>query len=263
VSGQGDRPPAGNGGDGGDGPSVRHVVDQLSAYLEGDIKPHVAESVREHLDACAACTRAAGELRAIVASARALDRPEPPPTLWSAIEGALAAADEAPLLALRRFFVRGLAIGGLAGAAAAVLVGIGWGRLTHDGQGARTLAGDIAGGAAATAGSATVVDPLLQEAEAELETAAASYEHSIGKLRTLLARREEPRWSADVRARFLERLALLDEAIDRSRAAARSTPGDGAGNDILFAAYRSKIDFLAAAVHRGGPEEMPREGMPR
>jgi hypothetical protein len=251
VSGQGDRPPSDDGGNG------RHVVDQLSAYLEGDMKPHAAESVREHLDACDPCTRAAGELRAIVASARALDRPEPPPPLWPAIEGALAAADEAPLLALRRFFVRGLAIGGLAGAAAAVLVGIGWGRLTHDGHGARTAAGDIAGG------EAPAVDPLLQEAEAELETAAASYEHSIGKLRTLLARREEPRWSADVRARFLERLALLDEAIERSRAAARSTPGDGAGNDILFAAYRSKIDFLAAAVHRGGTEEMPREGMPR
>ena len=227
------------------------------------MKPSAAERVREHLAACDACTRAAGELRTIVASARSLDRPEPPPTLWPSIEGALAAADEPPLLALRRFFVRGLAIGGLAGAAAAVLVGFGWGRLTRDGNATRTPAADIAGLEASPAGAAPIVDPLLQEAEVELETAAASYERSIDKLRTLLARREEPRWSPDVRGRFLERLSRLDEAIERSRAAARSTPGDGAGNDILFAAYRSKIDFLAAAVHRGGPEEMPREGMPR
>ena len=67
---------------------------------------------------------------------------------------------------------------------------------------------------------------------------------------------EEPRWSPDARSRFRERLARLDDAIERSRAAARSTPGDSAGNEILFAAYRSKIDFLAEAVHRGGPEEM-------
>ena len=45
------------------------------------------------------------------------------------------------------------------------------------------------------------------------------------------------------------------------RAAARSTPGDSAGNEILFAAYRSKIDFLAEAVHRGGSEEMFHEGV--
>jgi hypothetical protein len=118
-------------------------------------------------------------------------------------------------------------------------------------------------GRASGAAGEAAIDPLLREAEAELQTAAASYERSIGKLRTLLARREEPRWSADMRVRFLERLASLDEAIDRSRAAARSTPGDGAGNEILFAAYRSKIDFLAAAVHRGGPEEMQREEVPR
>ena len=102
---------------------------------------------------------------------------------------------------------------------------------------------------------------MLQEAENELETAAASYERSIAKLRSLLARMEEPRWSPDARSRFRERLARLDEAIERSRAAARSTPGDSAGNEILFAAYRSKIDFLAEAVHRGGSEEMFREGV--
>jgi len=241
----------------GDRPADRHVVDQLSAYLEGDLKERAATSVREHLAGCPTCARAAGELRAIVTSARSLDRPEPPPTLWPAIEGALA-RDEAPLLAWRRFFVRGFAFGGLAGAAIVVVLLLGW-RFVHHAGPATVAKGD---GPASSSGEAAT-DPLLREAEAELETAAASYERSIAKLRTLLARREEPRWSPDVRARFLERLARLDDAIERSRAAVRSTPGDGAGNDILFAAYRSKIDFLAAAVHRGGPEEMPREEMPR
>ena len=240
----------------GDHPPERHVVDQLSAYLEGDLGERPAAAVRDHLADCSACARAADELRVMVASARGLDRPEPPPTLWPAIEGALA-RDEVPLLAWRRFFVRGFAFGGLAGAAIAVLLVLvlRWPHradapaLAHD-EGAPTPAGEAA-------------DPLLREAQAEVETAAASYERSISKLRALLARREEPRWSADVRARFLERLARLDESIDRSRAAVRSTPGDGAGTEILFAAYRSKIDFLAAAVHRGGPEEMQREEVPR
>ena len=237
-----------------------HMIDQLSAYLEGDMKPRAAEIVRAHLARCGSCARAADEIRAIVAGARSLDRPEPPPTLWSAIEGALAERD-APLLDWRRFFVRGFAAGGLAGAAAVLLVVLG---LKGGGFWARTTVapderGAVAVGADARLG-AVAIDPLLQEAEVELATAAASYERSIAKLRSLLARLEEPRWSADARSRFLERLMRLDDAIERSRAAARSTPGDSAGSELLFAAYRSKIDFLAAAVHRGGPEEMFREG---
>jgi len=255
-------------GGGSSNENPRHVLDQLSAYLDGDMKPQAAELMRAHLDGCAACARAAAELRAIVAGARSLERPEPPPTLWPAIEGALAER-EAPLLDWRRIFVRGFAVGGLAGAAVVILLVLAvrslgpsgprlWSSKSVEASAAPAIA---AGGPAAVEGPPATIDPLLQEAETELETAAASYERSIGKLRSLLARMEEPRWSPDARSRFRERLARLDEAIERSRAAARSTPGDSAGNEILFAAYRSKIDFLAEAVHRGGPEEMIREGV--
>ena len=246
------------------GENIRHVVDQLSAYLDGDMKPQAAELVRAHLDGCAPCARAADELRAIVAGARSLERPEPPPTLWPAIEGALAERD-APLLDWRRIFVRGFAFGGLAGAAVMILVVIGLGPIGHRlwprPPGDAPPAQAIAAGDPSGVEAPVKLDPMLQEAENELETAAASYERSIAKLRSLLARMEEPRWSPDARSRFRERLARLDDAIERSRAAARSTPGDSAGNEILFAAYRSKIDFLAEAVHRGGPEEMFHEGM--
>jgi hypothetical protein len=224
------------------------------------MKPQAAELVRAHLADCAACARAAGELRAIVAGARSLERPEPPPTLWPSIEGALAER-EAPLLDWRRIFVRGFAFGGLAGAAVMILLVVGLGPIGH--RLWSSMPADAPAAPAIAAGEAppAIVDPLLQEAENELETAAASYERSIAKLRSLLARMEEPRWSPDARSRFRERLARLDEAIERSRAAARSTPGDSAGNEILFAAYRSKIDFLAEAVHRGGSEEMFHEGV--
>jgi hypothetical protein len=239
----------------------RHVIDQLSPYLDGDLKPGVADQVRGHLARCADCALAADQLRAIVASARSLDRPEPPPTLWPAIAGALAEPElPLPFLAWRRFFVRGFALGGFAGAAIVLLVIVGL-RLAKEHAGS----GGSPDGVAALADArreAETLDPLLQEAETELEQAAASYERSIDKLRSLLARMEEPRWSPEARSRFLESLARLDQAIERSRLAARSTPGDSAGNESLFAAYRSKIDFLAAAVHRGGPEEMFRERMP-
>jgi hypothetical protein len=229
-----------------------HVVEQLSAYIEGDLNERAREAVRGHLEACASCGRAVEEMRAIVSSARGLDRPEPPPTLWAAIEGALA-HDEAPILSWRPFFVRGLAVGGLAGAALALLIVVGGGGLRRSAGALPSVVSPASTSESAANGAAPeALDPLLEEAEGELQTAAVAYERSIEKLRTLLER-EQPRWSPDARVHCAERLARLDEAIARSRDAARRTPGDSAGNEILFAAYRSKIDFLAAVVQRGGP----------
>jgi len=131
----------------------------------------------------------------------------------------------------------------LAGAAAVSVVALGlasW--RTH-----RAEAVAPAPSPAATAAA----DPLLDEAEAEFARAAAAYEKSIEKLRGLLER-EEPRWSPVERARCAERLAQLDEAIATSRELAHRSPGDGVGNEQVFAAYQQKIAFLAEAVHRGG-----------
>jgi hypothetical protein len=230
-----------------DGRRGGHVTEELSAYLEGDLGARAAEAVRAHLDGCADCARAAEEMRAIVAGARGLARPEPPPTLWPAIAGKLAEEERGTFW--RPFFVRGFAVGGLAGAALAVVIGISVGVRR---QPAPVAIGAGADSAAAGTAQTVAFDPLLEEAEAELQAAASAYERSIEKLRGLLAR-EEPRWSADARARCAERLARLDEAIARSRDAARRTPGDRTGSEILFAAYRSKIDYLAAVVQRGRP----------
>jgi hypothetical protein len=253
--------PAGEGdreGEGARSAGRPHVVDQLSAYLEGDLGARAAEVVREHLEDCAGCQRAALELRAMVAGARDLERPEPPPTLWPAIEGAMARAETEILPFWRSFFVRGFAVGGLAGATLVLVVGIGIGVGRRGGlsflsslSSLAPQAGEHAEGGAVVSPTAAL-DPLLEEAEGELQAAASAYERSIEKLRGLLER-EEPRWSPDARARCAERLARLDEAIARSRDAARRTPGDSAGSEILFAAYRSKIDYLAAVVERGGP----------
>ncbi|HVV15806.1 MAG TPA: zf-HC2 domain-containing protein [Polyangia bacterium] len=218
----------------------------LSAFADGDLPPAEAARVRAHLVSCAACAAATSQLGALAAAARRLDRPEPPPTLWLAVEGALEKHDRPWWMSLRIF-----GVGALAGAAAVSVAALGlasW--RTHRAERAERL---LTGGVAAPAAVAARVaaDPLLDEAEAELARAAAAYEQSIEKLRALLER-EEPRWSPDERTRCAERLAQLDEAIAHSRDLARRSPGDTLGNDQLFAAYRQKIAFLAEAVHRGG-----------
>ncbi len=224
----------------------------LSAFADGDLPAADAAKVRAHLPGCAACRAGVDQLGGLARAARRLDRPEPPPTLWLAVEGALDKRDRPWWLSLRLF-----GVGALAGAAAVSLAALGLGSWrTHRAQ--LESSAQVAPPPALAARVAA--DPLLDEAEAELARAAAAYEKSIEKLHALLER-EQPRWSPDQRARCAERLAQLDEAIAHSRELARRTPGDTLGSDQLFAAYRQKIDFLAEAVHRGGTFRPPTREM--
>jgi hypothetical protein len=224
--------------DGQLGSCARYSTETLSALVDGDLPTAEAQAVRAHGAGCAACSAALADLSAMVSAARSLDRPEPPPTLWPSVAGELERRERPWWMSLRLF-----GTGALAGAAAVSLVALGlasW--RAHRAPAFQTTPEAVA--VAAT-------DPLLAEAEAEFAHAAAAYEGSIEKLRGLLAR-EEPRWSAEERALYTERLVQLDDAIARSRDLARRSPADSTGNEQLFAAYQQKIAFLAAAVHRGG-----------
>src|SRR5258708_32044312 len=100
-----------------DGSGAHHVLDQLSPYLDGDLGDKDAARVRAHLGACPSCGQALAEMQVMVRAARALERPDPPPTLWPAIEGALARREPGP------FGWRVFAGGLLAGAAVALAGG--------------------------------------------------------------------------------------------------------------------------------------------
>ncbi|MES1206932.1 MAG: zf-HC2 domain-containing protein [Pseudomonadota bacterium] len=251
----------------------RHVEgDRLSAWISGELSDRDTAVVRAHVETCGPCSDVAAALSAQVSAMRVLERPEPPPTLWPAIEGALETSE-------RLWSWRSGLAGAFAGAVVVALVG--WGvshvRLqvrmqahvggragdrTGDSAGA-TVGGDTAGAidsVAAVAGPVTgtglgappVVDPLFAEAELELQRAATSYEEAVARLRRILDH-EQAAWDPETRARVGDRLARLDEAVAHSRAVARRDPGDASGADMLFSAYRRQIDFLAEAVHRGSP----------
>ncbi len=223
----------------GDDPAcARFSVEKLSAFSDGDLPAADAQLVRAHAASCAHCTARLAELSAMLGAARGLERPEPPPTLWPAVAGALERQERPWWMALRLF-----GTGALAGAAVVALLALGPASWR-----ARRASPPLGTPAAVVAAAS---DPLLDEAEAEFAHAAAAYERSIEKLRALIAR-EEPRWSAEERALYGERLAQLDDAITRSREIARRARGDSTGNEQLFAAYQQKIAFLAEAVQRGG-----------
>jgi hypothetical protein len=232
----------------------RHVeAERLSAYRDGDLSERDAAVVRAHLETCAACTAVSAALGAQVQAMRAFERAEPPPTLWSGIEGALERSE-------RRWSWPSLLAGALAGAAVVAVAA--WGIAGKQmGVGAMGQAQDRGGvtatgrGGADVLGAAALVrDPLLLEAERELDRAAASYEQAVARLRKIVEREQE-RWDPETRTRVGDRLARLDEAVAHSRAVARRDPSDAGGADMLFSAYRRQIDFLAEVVHRGSPAD--------
>lgn len=233
------------------GASARHVAaDRLSEWLAGDTNERDAAVVRAHVDACPACADVAAGLRAQTMSLRDLARPEPPPTLWPTIAGVLE-ADEG-----RGWSWPSWLFGALAGASVAACVAwLAIGRAEIFGRG-HAPAAAVVGAAPATLSAGT--DPLLAEAEHELERAATSYADAARRLRAILDR-EQALWAPETRARVAERLARLDEAIVHSRAVAERDPGDSTGAEMLFSAYQKQIDFLAEAVHRGSPG--PDEGL--
>src|SRR5579871_968668 len=152
-------------------------TETLSAYADGDLPPAETQVLRAHVADCPRCTVSLAELRAMSAAARTLERPEPPPTLWAAVEGEMARHDRPWWMSLRLF-----GWGALAGAAAVSVIALGlasW----------RTRQASLTLPTPATAvAQVTTVDPLLNEAEAEFARAAAAYERSIEKLRDLLQR---------------------------------------------------------------------------
>jgi hypothetical protein len=68
---------------------------RLTAYLDGDLDPDGGTLVRGHLRGCAACRQVASDEAALRDGLRALPSLDPPSTLWSGVQAALAAAEEA------------------------------------------------------------------------------------------------------------------------------------------------------------------------
>jgi len=229
---------------------TRHLSpERMSEWISGDLNERDAATVRTHLAACATCAEVGAELRAQSAGLRGLDRPEPPPTLWPTIEGAMEEQEA------RAWSWPAWLWGALAGATVAGIVA--WAVATGLPRG-RELTQGVSPSLTRSSGTVAITspgqenDPLLAEAERELDRAAASYAQAASRLRAILEQ-EQARWDAASRARVAERLAGLDEAIVHARASAQRDPGDGAGAEMLFSAYRRQIDFLAEVVHRGSP----------
>ena len=113
------------------------ALEQLTEYLEGRLPQQAAAAMRQHLDTCASCSRAAGDLQALARALRAVPLAPLPAAFEPQLRQRL---DRTSSLPLARFLI--------AGAAGAILVIISFGilRVTHPSR-VRMVSGGLHRGA--------------------------------------------------------------------------------------------------------------------
>lgn len=202
-------------------PISHHCVadETLSAYIDGDLAPHDADAIRDHLSTCAVCREAREELTAIHAELSTSASDIAAPDLWNDI-----AKNVVPPVSKHRRAVwlpLGLSV---AVAAAAVLVIIRFGTPRPE-----------------ETDSSPQPDTL--SAVREVQRAEDAYRQAIGTLEHAMAG-EQSSFDPKTMAIVTESLEEVEAAIERSRTAMQRDPGNVEAIRTLLAAYQQKVDLL-------------------
>lgn len=220
-------------------------VDQMSAYLDGDLDADRHAELEAHLGSCGGCRRVLEDLRDVVRRAGDLDAIEPPRDLWAGIAATIDAPSprpEAKVIALptapaeaervgRRRSRISVSVPQLAAASVALVALSSMGTLA---LGAGHETGSADGVEVATSPLAFVASS--QGAPPELAAELAQLEQML-----------DGTWSGlDANtARVLERnLAVIEQAIQDSMDALALDPGNDFLTEHLERVYERKLTFL-------------------
>ena len=216
-------------------------TDRLSEYLDGELDQADARALDAHLDTCAHCRATLDELRAVAATAQALDDRDPEAELWNGIADRIRAAHtgETGVVDLAEHRSRrrvSFTVPQLAAAAAAVLtVGVSATVLSMREPRMTTVA---------------AVPPTAptEFMPAGMVAGGAAYETAIRELAEAL---EDHRDALDpVTVLVLERsLAVIDSAIVEALEALRREPDDQYLNAHVAHSKQRKLELLTRAVH--------------
>lgn len=199
----------------------------LSEYVDRTLGRDEHAQVARHLETCEACRLLVDDLREITRAAAALDPAIPPARVWTRIEREIRGID-------RRGKPHAVVASWTWLAAAAVLVlavfiGIRF---------APATAPDT--GHAADAAAAAAV-------EAELKLAEEHYQKAISGLERI-ANAETSPLDAGTAATLQKSLAVINQAIDESRAAVRSEPASQQAQHSLIENFKTKLALLQDTV---------------
>ena len=205
----------------------------LSEYVDRTLGRDEHAQVARHLETCEVCRQLVDDLREIIRAAAALDPAIPPARVWTRIEQKIRSEGARPVGA-QRGTAHAVAASWTWLAAAAVLVlavfiGIRFTPSTSPDP-----------GAAADAAAAEAV-------EAELKLAEAHYQKAISGLERI-ASTEKAALDATTASTLQKNLAVINQAIDESRAAVRAAPDSQQAQHSLIENFKTKLALLQDTV---------------
>jgi Putative zinc-finger len=201
--------------------------DRLSEYLDGELTVAEQAELETHLQSCAECTTLLGDLRRVVARARALEDRPPARDLWPGIAGRIGVARSPRrfTFSLPQLAAAGIALAVLAGGAA-------W--LVHPDR-APTVA-------------ATVPEQSpLPAARLVGSSSVQGYDAAVADLQQVLRTGKGRLDTATVRV-IEQNLVVIDSAIAQAQRAVAADSSNLYLNSHLAATMRRKLELLRQAA---------------
>jgi hypothetical protein len=222
---------------------MTHLEEPLiGEYVDESLDRAARSEVDRHLSGCEPCRKLIEDLREIRRTAASLDLREPPVRAWSHIERAirLEAEHRASAGAGLRAPGRPLAWSWLATAAALALAAFVGLRYMQ-----RSPMAPGAGGRTSIAPATQ--DEAAQSVEANLREAEAHYEQAFKGLEQI-ASAETGTLDPATAAALQKNFAVIDQAINESRAAVRAQPTSEPARDSLMENFKIKLGLLEDTV---------------
>jgi anti-sigma factor RsiW len=237
---------------------------QINDYADGSLTHADRASIAEHIDQCADCRALLTDFVELRRLASALALLEPPPRVWSRLEAAT--DSHVPSAFDLRMKLRWTAMA-LAKAARRIVAGpAAAGHQLQDQVGHRVrnyvlgvataaiLAFAAVGGLQLWRSQVTSTSSsegtTAQSVEAELRAAEAHYQNAIAGLEKIAEIAGASTSGLDPRtlATLRENLAVVDRAIDESRAALRAQPDSDTARQSLLDGFRTKVILLQDTI---------------
>jgi anti-sigma factor ChrR (cupin superfamily) len=222
----------------------------LNEYADGSIAAAERAGVEQHLAACASCRQVVDDLREILRATVDLEPLDPPVRVWSRLERAIrmerehATEETQPSLAAvvpadgGRYRTYATWLAAAATLALATAIGM---RYTPARPADAPVTAPAGGSASIAAGGAA------ESIETELRQAEAHYENAIKGLEAIATTQQselDPRTAATLQ----KNLAVIDQAINESRAAVRLEPASEPAQQSLIDGFKTKIGLLQDTV---------------
>ncbi len=214
-------------------PTDSHITD----YVDGSLGAGDRAAIDKHLEDCGACRALVADFRELRRAAAALEAMDPPPRAWSRIALTLressVASRQSSVVSRQSPVVSRLSTVWLAAAAALVLATAGgfWMNRTPR----------------AGAGTVPAAEPSAEAVEAELAQAEQHYQKAISGLEHI-ANAEKGTLDPKTGATLQKNLAVVDEAINESRAALHTQPNSAPAQRSLLESFKAKVDLLQSTV---------------